>query len=338
MPESWEERADVDSTITTELHDSTTAPGDAPPPPVERRFTFVTGKGGVGKSTVTAALALLSARQGHRTLVCELNALEQVAPALGHAPSGGRVTKLEDNLYSVNIQPEMAMEEYGLMKLRFRALYTVVFENPLVQSLVRFVPGVNDLLMLGKAFNHEREVDAEGRPVWDRIIIDAPATGHGLTLFRLPHIIADAVPTGNMHLEATEMWSLLTDTKRTAIHLVSLPEDLPTQETCELRDRLLALGLPLGLMVVNKMPMPLLAPTQRGRFARWTERPRDAELASLWDAAHIRAGRVALGAQYSDTLATLGLPLVWLPQIATNRLRRSDLETLSSHFMEKLTP
>ena len=326
------------STITTDLQESTTAPRDASPLPVDRRFSFVTGKGGVGKSTVTAALALEAARAGHRTLVCELNALEQVAPLLGHAPSGGQVTKLEDNLYSVNIQPEMAMEEYGLMKLRFRALYTVVFENPLVQSLVRFVPGVNDLLMLGKAFNHEREMDAEGRPVWARIIIDAPATGHGLTLFRLPNIIADAVPTGNMHLEATEMWSLLTDTKRTAIHLVSLPEELPTQETIELRDRLLALGLPLGLMVVNKMPTPLLAPGLRGRFAGWFQRPPDPELACLWDAAQIRAGRVTLGTHYANTLAALGLPLVSLPQIATNRLVRSDLERLSSQLMTQARP
>jgi len=296
---------------------------------LERRFTLVTGKGGVGKSTVTAAMALHAARRGLRTLVCELNTLEQVAPILGHPPSGGKVTQLEENLFSVNIKPAMAMEEYGLMKLRFRALYSVVFDNPLVQSLVRFVPGVNDLLMLGKAFNHEREKKADGALLWDRIIIDAPATGHGLTLFRLPKIIADAVPAGNMHREATEMWSLLTDPQRTAVHLVSLPAELPTQETSELCHQLQALGLPLGLMVVNKMPTPILAPAQRTQFAQWSPRPDHPLLGTLWDAAHIREGMVALGARYGRILAGLGLPMVSFPQIATNRLQRADVEGLA---------
>ena len=80
------------------------------------------------------------------------------------------------------------------MKLRFQAFYRMVFENPLVSALVRFVPGINDLLMLGKAFNHEREEGmVSGR---DRIIIDAPATGHGLTFFRLPRIVAMRFPPG----------------------------------------------------------------------------------------------------------------------------------------------
>ncbi len=303
-----------------------------PSPPLERRFTLVTGKGGVGKSTVTAAIALHAARRGLRTLVCELNTLEQVAPILGHPPSGGKVTELEENLFSVNIRPAMAMEEYGLMKLRFRALYSVVFDNPLVQSLVRFVPGVNDLLMLGKAFNHEREKKPDGTLLWDRIIIDAPATGHGLTLFRLPKIIADAVPAGNMHREATEMWSLLTDPHRTAVHLVSLPAELPTQETSELCHQLHGLGLPLGLMVVNKMPTPILAPAQRAQFAHWSARPSHPVLGTLWDAAHIREGLVALGARYGHILAGLGLPMVSFPQIPTNRLQRADVEGLSDRL------
>lgn len=309
-----------------------------PPSPLERRFTLVTGKGGVGKSTVAAAIALHAARQGLRTLVCELNTLEQVAPMLGHPPSDGRVTQLEENLYSVNIRPAMAMEEYGLMKLRFRALYSLVFDNPLVQSLVRFVPGVNDLLMLGKAFNHERETTPAGKPWWDRIIIDAPATGHGLTLFRLPKIIADAVPAGNMHREATEMWSLLTDPRRTAVHLVSLPAELPTQETAELHAQLHALGLPLGLMVINKMPSPVLDSTQRARFTQWSQRPDDPLLGPLWDAAHIREQRVALGTQYSGTLARLGLPMIAFPHVPTNRLVRDDIDRLSQLLTRASAP
>ena len=120
-----------------------------------RRFILVTGKGGVGKSTLTATLALMSAAKGHRTLVCELNTHERVSRLLGHPAVGSTVGQLEENLWSVNINPKSAMQEYGLMKLRFRAFYRLVFENPLVGSLVRFIPGISDLLMLGKAFNHD---------------------------------------------------------------------------------------------------------------------------------------------------------------------------------------
>ncbi|MCB9526827.1 MAG: ArsA family ATPase [Myxococcales bacterium] len=308
-----------------------------PPPPepalLDRRFVLVTGKGGVGKSTVTALLALLSARAGKRTLVCELDTHEQVAPMLGHAPVGGRVTRLEDNLSVVNIDPSSAMEEYGLMKLRFRALYRVVFDNPLVQSLVRFVPGMNDLLMLGKAFNHEREVDEQGAPVYDRVIIDAPATGHGITFFKLPRIIRDAVPAGNMHREAADMWALLTDPRRTAVHLVALPEELPVQETRELRRRLAnELGVPLGYLVVNMLPEPPLDPTQAEDFARLAAAPRDDRLARLADATRIAAGRAAIAATHAAALHGMGLPVVDLPQHPDRRLDRADLEALADRF------
>ena len=104
-----------------------------------KRFTIVTGKGGVGKSTVVGLLALLSARRGLRTLVIELNSDGTVARFLGHDPSDGELKALEDHLWTVNIRPPMALEEYGLMKLKFRTFYRLVFDNPLVRSLVQFV-------------------------------------------------------------------------------------------------------------------------------------------------------------------------------------------------------
>jgi len=233
----------------------------------------------------------------------------------------------------VNILPAMAMEEYALMKLRFRTLYRLVFDNPLVQSLVRFVPGMNDLLMLGKAFNHERELNDAGRPAWDRIIIDAPATGHGVTFFRLPRVIRDAVPAGNMHREAAEMWSLLTDPRRCAVHLVALPEELPVRETIELQARLEGeLGIPLGYLVVNMMPPPLLDEALSADFARLTSAPSEPRLARLWTAGRIRAGRAALAERHADELRALGLPTVELPTRYASRFERPEIEALAEVF------
>lgn len=203
-------------------------------------------------------MALNASRRGLRTLVCELKTQGRLSEKLGHRAVGHQLVQLETNLWAVNIDPHHAMEEYGLLKLRFRTLYRLVFDNPLVKALVRFVPGMDDLLMLGKIYNHERETDPTQGPRWDRIIVDAPATGHGLTFFRLPKVIRDAVPSGNMHMETAEMWSLLSDPGKTRIHLVTIPEELPVEETFELRNRLTEeLGLPLGRLIINSTPTDL---------------------------------------------------------------------------------
>lgn len=307
------------------------------PGPLGRRFTLVTGKGGVGKSTVTAILARLSAAAGRRTLVCELNAQERIPPLLGHPPVGPEVTRLEDQLYSVNIAPPAALEEYALMKLHYRAIYTLVFDNPLVRRFVEFVPGMNDLLMFGKAFNHEREVDEDGRPVWDAIIVDAPATGHGVSFFRLPKVIRDAVPAGNMHDEAEAMWGLLTDRQRTTIHLVTLPEELPVQETRELHRRLRdELGLPLGHLVLNMTPASLLDADEARLFdALGPGRPDDPVLGPLWEATRIRRGREAMAARYAEELATLGLPMVTLPTVYSSHFGRKEIDALAEAYLAR---
>ena len=111
---------------------------------------IVTGKGGVGKSTLAAALALESAREGRRTLVCEVNTKERVTPLLGKPTRRGRVTLLEENLWAVNVRPHEAMREYALMILRFESIYSAVFENRLVRYFLRFIPSLQELVMLGK--------------------------------------------------------------------------------------------------------------------------------------------------------------------------------------------
>lgn len=281
---------------------------------LDHRFTMVTGKGGVGKSTVTAALARRSAEAGHRTLVCELNTRERVPELFGARPVGSTVGQIAPNLWSVNINPAVAMEEYALMKLRFRAIYKLVFDNALVSSIARFVPGMNELVMMGKAFNHEREQGRDGQPAWDRIIVDAPATGHGVTFFSLPRVIRDAVPAGNLHREADAMWSLLTDPARTAVHLVCLPEELPVQETLELHRRLGGeLGLPLGTLFLNQCPPALFDEADRATVEKLSAPT--PQTAALLEAAHVRIQERARTVRMTERLEGLGMPLIELPTV-----------------------
>jgi anion-transporting ArsA/GET3 family ATPase len=188
---------------------------------LDKRLWIVSGKGGVGKSTIAAALALRSARAGKRTLVCEVNTQERISRLLGHQPVGPQVTKLEDNLWAVDVRPQEAMREYALMVLRFETLYKTVFENKVVRYFLRFIPSLQELVLLGKILFHAQEKRPDGQPLWDTIVMDAPATGHAITFLRVPQVLLQTVPPGPVN-ETLELHAALRDSVRVRTHAAVL--------------------------------------------------------------------------------------------------------------------
>ncbi|MHB8879740.1 MAG: ArsA family ATPase, partial [Myxococcaceae bacterium] len=201
----------------------------------DKRLLIVSGNGGVGKSTVAAALAVASARAGLRTLVCEVNAKERVTVFLGKPEVGPAIGLLEENLWAIDIRPNEAMREYALMILKFESVYNAVFENRLVRYFLRFIPSLQELVMLGKILFHLQEKRADGSWRFERIVVDAPATGHAISFLSVPQVILDTVPPGPMSHEAKKMRDLLVDPAISAAVLVSLPEEMPVNETIDLR-------------------------------------------------------------------------------------------------------
>src|SRR5579871_5930938 len=170
--------------------------------PTKRRFLVVAGKGGVGKTTVCAALATSFAGHGKKVLVAMCNAKERLSTMLGSDLVGPEVSLVAKNVWAVNMTPERALEEYGLMTLKVRALYKAVFENRYTRSFFRAVPGIHDWSMLGKAWWHTTEKNEDGSLRFDAVILDAPATGHGLDMLRVPKVIVDIAPPGILRRDA----------------------------------------------------------------------------------------------------------------------------------------
>jgi anion-transporting ArsA/GET3 family ATPase len=229
----------------------------------DKRFVLVTGKGGVGKTTVCAAEALALAAKGNRVLVAMCNAKERLSVMLGVPTIGPDVVRVADSVWAVNMHPDNAVAEYGSLVLRSRALYRTLFDNKFVRSFLRGVPGMQEWAMLGKAWWHTTEKGPDGALKYDVVILDAPATGHGLDMLRVPKIILDVVPTGLLRRDAERAWALFQDPKTCAIVLVTLPEEMPTTETIELARALGEMRLPIGRVVVNGVLPPLFSRQER---------------------------------------------------------------------------
>lgn len=295
---------------------------------LDRRLVVVTGKGGVGKSTVSAALAMLAARRGKRVLVAEVDARERVAPMLGGRPSGPVVRPVLPGISTVNVDPRHALEEYALMVVKVRAIYQAVFENRVVRFFLRAVPSLAETLMLGKIL-HEARSEDHGRPRWDLVIVDAPATGHAVQLLGVPRALLDTVPGGPLRRDAEWMQALLSDPARTAVVLVSLPEEMPVTETAELDAQLgQGLALPRGPVFLNAMPEARFTAGEQDLLRALS--PGEPPLGPAARAAVLQAEQQARAEGQATRLRELlGRPLLPLPLLATDRWGRRAVERIA---------
>jgi anion-transporting ArsA/GET3 family ATPase len=229
-----------------------------------RRILVVTGKGGTGKTSIAAALALLATRRGIDTVLVETGEaaglLELVAPeGRETAPGDGREpVPLRPHLFFLRIDPTVALREYLELQLRLRALVALLVHNPGFQALLGAAPGWRELITLGKLWHLQRSAE-RGRRRFGLLVVDAPATGHGLSFLSIPSVVADTVRVGPLRRQASDVWELFSDPERTLVVPVTLAEELPVRETLELRARIEELGLATGPTIANGLePLPEL--------------------------------------------------------------------------------
>lgn len=297
-----------------------------------RRFLFITGKGGVGKTTVTAALAKSLAARGLRVLVTVCGAKERLSTLLGAPPLTSAITLLGTNVWGVRLVSEVALREYGTMKLKNRVLVDAIFDSKYVAGFLSGTPGLKEWSLLGKAWYHSTEEEG-GRPRFDVVLFDAPATGHGLDMLRVPKVIVEIAPPGVLRSDAERAWEMFRDPARSGVVVVTLPEEMPTNETLELCAALRSeLTLPIAELVVNSWLPPLFAPADASAIEALASlgggTPEDAVLES----GARRAARQRIQEESLARLSTLGVPLRKLELLLDGAASPQAVTLLSQQF------
>jgi len=218
-------------------------------PVLGKRIVFVTGKGGVGKTTVAAAIALAAARRGVRTVLAELSAQRQVPAMLGRRPRGTEA-ELAPGLRWICLEPRQALRQY--LRMRLGALGGALMATRGFGYLAAATPGLSELVTLGELWQLAVMGLGDSRP--DLLVVDSPPSGQCIALLRSPTTFAAIARTGPVARQASAINDTLRDPRLTGLAIVALPEELAVRETLELRDELAASpGVALDSVIVNRV-------------------------------------------------------------------------------------
>lgn len=196
------------------------------------KIIFITGKGGVGKTTISCHLGQAAAQLNLRTLLVEVNDSKQIPFYFGIDEDGYKVIEISSHLSCISITPQDAIEDYILQQIHSKRIYKLVFQNRLVQPLLNGAPGLHNAVQIGKIY----ELCTSGD--WDLIIVDAPATGHGITMIDAAKHMVELTRIGPMYESNILVDEVISDTTQTGILMVSTPEGLPVKECIDLYQRL----------------------------------------------------------------------------------------------------
>jgi len=290
---------------------------------LDKRLVLVTGKGGVGRTTVAAALGLAAARQGKHVVLCDVT-------------GQNRSAQLVPELAAVSVDPERAKQEWLQYQLKSRTLAALLSGSGLFQYLTAAAPGLTELVTMGKVWDLAQIEPRGGGPAYDLAIVDAPATGHGLAMLRAPSTYASIARVGPVGRHAERIDSFIRDPAQTGVLTVALPEEMPVNETVEFERALRReLDMSIDTIVVNALH-PSRFNAEEARRLEGTHAG-DGLAAAALDAAlsehrrargeHTQVRRLRRGAS---------APVVTLPRVFEPELGREHLERLSAELEGKL--
>ena len=294
----------------------------------DKRLVFVTGKGGVGKSTVSIALGLAAARMGKRTIVCEVSAQEKASSVFKVGTIGFNEVKVDDNLWAISIDTEESLREYLLLQLKVRAMRDLLVRSKIFNYLAAATPGLKELVTIGKVWElaqDDRQVKKAG--AYDMVIVDAPATGHGVGFLQTPRTFADIARVGPVHSQAETLDAYLTNHETTGVAIVALPEEMPVNETAFLEGQLTSeVGMSVDRVYMNAMYPERFTEDEAsklGRVLELTEGPASAAVRAALSQQRRRVSQVEQLERLEQSTRTpvSTLPFVFQPRLDVAALR-----------------
>ena len=242
---------------------------------LDRKLLFVTGKGGVGKSTIAAALGVLGAQLGKRTLVGEVDAKGNLSDFFETKPTGYEPREVQPNLFAMSMSTEASLKEYLTIQLRIPLLARLGVLARTFDFVANAAPGVKEIVTVGKFV---WEVD---RGTYDLIVVDAAATGHIVGQLSAPQAINELIQMGPVREQTGWMLDILNDPARTGVVIVAAPEEMPVNETIELSERLReATDVDLAAVIVNRVLPELFGRGEAEVFERLRRPEKVKELAA----------------------------------------------------------
>ncbi len=314
---------------------------------LDPRVLFVTGKGGVGKSTVAAALALAGVRSGRRTCLVEVEGRQTMARVFGTEPWGFEEREIRPDLFGMSVDPEASLSEYLDMFYGARRISKLVVGSTAVEFATTAAPGIKDVLLIGKVKELERRREPDGRFAYDLIVVDAPPTGRIVNFLRAPDATTELVNVGPIRGQAQSLVDMLLDGARTHLQLVTLLEEMPVEETVDSAEALRDLGVTVGPIIVNRALEPGLDDEARAALAAGLDVGEVVAAAgeagvglSEDDAAallargqrHLR--RLDLEARMRERLRAAHAPVAELPFLASREFREPQVSALADRLVE----
>jgi len=309
---------------------------------VHRELLFVTGKGGVGKTTVAASLGLFAARQGKRTLVCEVDAKGALASAFECSQLKFTPTQVQPDLLAMAMNTEDSLKEYLGLQLRLPLVARIGLLARTLDFVANAAPGVKEILTVGKLAYEVREHH------YDLVVVDAAASGHIVSQLASPQAINDLVHVGVVADQTRWMIDILGDPARTGVVIVTTPEEMPVVETIELAGRLRdETNVTTAAVVVNRVLPELFGRGEEEVFERLRS-PEAGEVLrakvgpgaiDVLDAAELAVQLRRTRVEHLETLRA-SLPdvmMVYLPELFTRNLGMRLLSRVTEALAEELS-
>ena len=306
---------------------------------------WVTGKGGVGKTSIAAAVADVAARSGRRTLVCEMDAKGALAGALGEDDLGFEPTEVSPNLHAMTMSTEDALREYLRLFVKIPLIGRI---GPLAKTfdfVADAAPGVKEILGVGKLCFEVREQH------YDLVVIDAEASGHIVSQIGAPKVIADLVQVGLVRDQTQWMLDILNDPARTGVAVVTTPEEMPVTESAELLQRLTAeTGAHASAVIANRV-LPMLFDRREQVVVEQLESALPTLTAAIGpgapmvlEAARLTDARRRTGAEHLRWLQTelqrdaihADLPIITVPELFSRAPGRRVVSLIADGLAEEL--